>query len=65
MASPVCFVGSLLKLTVLWKTQADILIKSLLKFNDDAYIYLTTEKSEVSSANSFGLDARFSAKSFI
>lgn len=48
-----------------WNTHLNILIKSLLKSNNDACMFLTTEKSGVSSANDFGLDARLSAKSLI
>ena len=48
-----------------WNTHLNVLIKSLLKSNNDAFMFLTTEKSGVSSANDFGLDARLSAKSLI
>ena len=48
-----------------WNTHLNTLIKSLLKSNNAACMFLTTEKIGVSSANDCGLGARLSAKSLI
>ena len=65
ISSCACLVGSGLKLIFHWKTHSPIFFKSLFRSIFEASTFLTTEKSEVSSANNLGFDAKLSDKSLI
>ena len=58
-----CFlVGSGLKFVFHWNAYSPIFVKSFFMAIFKASTFLTTEKSEVSSANDLGFDAKFSDK---
>ena len=65
ISSCACLVGSGLKLTFRWKAHSPIFFKLLFRSIFDASAFLTTNKSDVSSANNLGFDARLSDKSLI
>ena len=65
MSSCACLVGSGLKHIFHWTAHSPIFFKSLFRSVFEASIFLTTEKSEVLSANNLGFDAKFSDKSLI
>ena len=58
-----CLVGSGLKLIL--KANSPVFFKSLFRSIFEASTFLTTEKSEVSSANNLGFDAKLLDKSLI
>ena len=57
-----CLVGSGLKFVFHWNAYSPIFVKSFFMAIFKASTFLTTEKSEVSSANDLGFDAKFSDK---
>ena len=63
--SCVCLVGSGLKFIFHWNAEVLILVKPLFDSLADLLIFSTTEYSDVSSANSFSWDARFSSFTII
>ena len=60
-----CLVGSGLKFIFHWNAHSPIFFKSLFRSIFEASTFVTTEKSEVSSANNLGFDAKLSDKSLI
>ena len=65
ISSCACLVGSVLKFIFHWNTHSPIFFKSLFRSMFETSTFLTTEKSEVLSANNLGFDAKFSDKSLI
>ena len=65
MTSCACLVGSGLKFIFHWNTQVLVLVESLFNSLADLAIFSTTENSDASSANNFGLHAKSSEKLFI
>ena len=53
------------KLIFHWKPHSPVFFKSLFRTIFEALRFLATEKSEVSSANNLGFDAKLSGKSLI
>ena len=60
-----CLVGSGLKFIFHWNAHSPIFSKSSFRSIFEASTFLIREKSEVSSANNLGFDAKFSDKSLI
>ena len=62
ISSSACLVGSGLKFIFHWKAHSPI---ALFRPIFEASTFLTTEKSEMPSANNLGFDAKFADKSLI